>query len=396
MATGAGGLSRGRSRRARGEGSIVAYRGAWRVRIRWRGTEGTWFAPSHAQAVVLLRRKLRERDEPAAYTAPQLAGVPPRKGTLDAWLDEWLSQVALARPRTYPFYCQKAALIRPGLGRLALATLSAGDIRHALAALAAEGRSPTMLSHVYRTLSTALNAAQKERQIVHNPCRDVATPHRSEFEAPTLTVEQSQRLVSVAWDTRLGPLIVLALSTGMRAGELLALTWDDIGLQDGRVVVSKTVHWQPSGRHVAGSPKTRASRRTVRIGSLAISALEAQHQRVLRMRLQASVWEDRNLVFPTPRGTYMIPSGGFVREFRSLLNRAECPRIRWHDLRHTSGLLLTRSVGVVVASRILGHSSPTITASLYGHAQAEDYTYAAEAMGRLLTPAPADVIGGAP
>lgn len=83
----------------------------------------------------------------------------------------------------------------------------------------------------------------------------------------------------------------------------------------------------------------------------------------------------------------MIPSGGFVREFRSLLIRADCPRIRFHDLRHTAGLFLTRSVGIVVASRMLGHSDPGITARLYGHAQAEDFTAAARAMGELLTPA---------
>ena len=70
-----------------------------------------------------------------------------------------------------------------------------------------------------------------------------------------------------------------------------------------------------------------------------------------------------------------------------MLIRADCPRIRFHDLRHTAGLFLTRSVGIVVASRMLGHSDPGITARLYGHAQAEDFTAAARAMGELLTPA---------
>jgi integrase len=79
--------------------------------------------------------------------------------------------------------------------------------------------------------------------------------------------------------------------------------------------------------------------------------------------------------------------GGFVREFRALLSRAECPRIRFHDLRHTAGLYLTRSVALVVASRILGHADPGITARLYGHAQTEDFSAAARAMGALLSPA---------
>ena len=327
---------------------------------------------------MLLRARLRERDGPP---------IPkPGKATLDEWLDEWLSQRALARPRTYPFYVQKLAHIRPKLGKQKLTEIAARDVRLALAALALEGLSPTMLHHVYRTLSTALQTAAKEGRITHNPCKDVLPPHRANFEAPTLTVEQSQRLIQTAWDTRLGPLIVLALSTGMRAGELMALTWDDVDLPHGRVTVNKSVQWKPGGKHAVGPTKTRSSRRTVRIERLALDALELQRQRVLRMQLQAAAWGDLNLVFPTQRGTYLIPSGGFVREFRSILSAADCPPIRFHDLRHTAGLYLTRSVGVVVASRILGHADPSITSRYYGHAQAEDFSAAARAMGALLQP----------
>jgi len=92
------------------------------------------------------------------------------------------------------------------------------------------------------------------------------------------------------------------------------------------------------------------------------------------------------LVFPSVHGSYWVPQGRFVRDFRQLLSTAECPRIRFHDLRHTAGLFLTRSVGVVVASRILGHADPSITARWYGHAQTEDYTVAARAMSALIGP----------
>lgn len=119
------------------------------MRIRWRGKEGTWFAPSKAEAVALLRRKLRERDEPQ-----------PSRDTLNLWLDEWLSQMAMARPRTHPFYSQKLAHIRPLIGALNLAALEARDVRLALASLSAT-LSPSMLHHVYRSLSAALNAAAR-------------------------------------------------------------------------------------------------------------------------------------------------------------------------------------------------------------------------------------------
>jgi len=373
----AGAKSGPRTRRARGEGSIIPYRGAWRVRVRWRGTEGTWFASSHAAAVVLLRAKLRERDERRRK---------PGKGTVNQWFDEWLAQRALARPRTYPFYVQKLAHARLKLGALALADLTAYDIRIALAAMAAEGLGATMLHHVFKSLSTALSSAAKEGRIAKNPCLDVDAPHRADFEAKTLTVEQSRRLIDVAWDTRLGPLIVVALSTGMRAGELLALTWDDVDLERGLLTINKSVQWRSGDNHRAGPTKTRSARRTVRVDRLALDALELQRQRVRHMRLLARVWADPNLVFPTQSGGYWIPSGAFIREFRRLLAAADCPRIRFHDLRHTAGLYLTRSVGIVVASRMLGHADPGITARLYGHAQTEDFSTAARAMGELLTP----------
>src|SRR5579859_290710 len=372
----AGAKSGPRTRRARGEGSIIPYRGVYRVRVRWKGREGTWFAPTKSGAVALLRAKLAARD-----MAP-----PPKRQTLNAWLDEWLAQRALSRPRTYPFYVQKLAHARLKLGSLLLADLTAYDIRVAMAAMAAEGLGATMLHHVFKSLSTALQTAARERRIEKNPCKVVAAPRRADFEAATLTVEQAQRLVEVAWDTRLGPLIVIALSTGMRAGELMALTWDDVDLKRGTISVNKSVQWKAKGEHAPGPTKTRSARRTVRISGPALDALDAQHQRVRRVRLAAVRWDDHNLVFPNQSGGYWVPSGAFVREFRRLLERADCPRIRFHDLRHTAGLFLTRSVGVVVTSRVLGHADPSITSRYYGHAQTEDFANAANLMAELLVP----------
>jgi|HubBroStandDraft_6_1064221.scaffolds.fasta_scaffold142649_1 integrase len=241
-----------------------------------------------------------------------------------------------------------------------------------------------MLHHVYRSLSAALNAAVAEQLLVRNPCQGITAPRRAEFEAKTLTVEQSQRLLAVARDHPIGPLLTVALSTGMRAGELLALTWADVDFERGLITVNKSVKWLPHGKHQVGSTKTRSSRRTIAVGGPAIRALIHQHHHCLKMELHATRWESHDLVFPSIHGTFTVPQGKFVRDFRSLLAKAGCPQIRFHDLRHTAGLFLTRSVGVVVASRVLGHSTPTITTTFYGHAQPEDFTAAARAMGELL------------
>jgi integrase len=310
----------------------------------------------------------------------------PESGSLDAWLDEWLASMALARPRTVLFYAQKLKHIRPRLGAMALTELQPRDIRLALAGMAADGTSPTMLHHIHRTLTSALYGAKRERLIPDNPCVDVARPKRADFEAKTLTEEQAKRLVVAARGTKIGPLVVLALSTGMREGELLALTWDDVDTDTGLVTVSKTVQFsrQAGDDHRPGPTKTRSARRTVRIEGPALSALDDQRQRCAALEVLAPDWVERNLVFPAERGGYLAPSGAFRRDFHALLSKAGCPRIRFHDLRHTAGLFLTRSVGLVVASRILGHASPMITAALYGHSQQQDFEKASSAMAGIL------------
>src|SRR4029077_16132814 len=127
--------------------------------------------------------------------------------------------------------------------------------------------------------------------------------------------------------------------------------------------------------HQAGATKTRSSRRSVRVVGIALDALAEQRHRCVEATLAAEVPPivgGRDLVFPSVHGTYWIPSGRFVRDFRLLLSQAGCPRIRFHELRHTAGLFMTRSVGLVVASRVLGHSHPSVTATFYGHAAQED------------------------
>ncbi len=349
--------------------------------MRWHGVEKTWYFPTYAAAQKARMEVLIQREE----------GVPMRRVAksrivLNDWLDDYLAQMAMARPRTHRLYAQKLAHVRTGIGAIALDALDAQDIQKQLNSLTARGMSPSGIHHVYCSLRAALNLAVRQKKIPTNPCALVPTPKRSHFEAKTLTTEQCQRLVETAWDTRIGPLVVLALSTGMRAGELLALTWDDVDLTTGLITVNKSVQWSASGAHQAGQTKTRSSRRTILVGDVARDALQAQRRTAVAAKLAdpTSVAARLDLVFPGAKGGYTVPSGAFVRAFRQALCRAGCPQIRFHDLRHTTGLLLTRSVGLAVASRMLGHSDPVTTARFYGHALHEDYTAAADVMGRAL------------
>jgi integrase len=373
-------------------GSIYQLKnGTWRLRFSHGGRIKEWQAPNKRAAETLRWRKLRLLDAGVdiwsaerrqGRRSPSMGMHPPevvQPGSLSAWFDEWLQTVALAHPRSLPMYRQKLAHLRPELGSVQLTDLGSRDIRPALTRLADAGMSPPMLRHVFTALSTALNGAVADERIPGNPCRGIATPKKPHFEAKTLTTEQAQRLIDVAWDTRMGPLLAVALSTGMRLGELMALTWADVDLASGRIRVNKSVQWNPRGLHTVGSTKTRSGRREVLVLGRALTALVEQRARTLD-KLDTSV----DLVFPARDGGYWSMQGRATVYFQALLTQADCPRIRFHDLRHTAGLFLTRSVGVVVASRILGHADPSITARYYGHAQPEDFTAAARAISVLI------------
>jgi integrase len=186
-----------------------------------------------------------------------------------------------------------------------------------------------------------------------------------------LSPEQARRVVAGMGDGQLGRLVVVALHSGVRLGELLGLRWDDVTLDGAtpELRVAQTVQWRP-GEHVAVEPKSRRSRRTVPLTREAVAALNAEHQAQLQARLAAGPrWKPvpglGELAFTTSTGRPL--SGPHVtRRFQRALAAAGLPRLRFHDLRAASGaLLLSAGVDIAVVSRRLGHSGIGVTASRY-------------------------------
>jgi integrase len=167
---------------------------------------------------------------------------------------------------------------------------------------------------------------------------------------------------------RLEAIYVLALNTGMRGGELLALKWDDVDLERSLVRVRCTLTRSDKG-FVFGSPKTKKSRRTIRLTAGAVQALRGHLSRQLEeMEQTGSLYEPGRLIFATEMGTFINPSNLRNRSFKRLLRRAGLRPIRFHDLRHTCAtLLLCKNVNPKVVSEMLGHSSISITLDIYSH-----------------------------
>lgn len=183
------------------------------------------------------------------------------------------------------------------------------------------------------------------------------------------------------------PLYVLAVHTGMRSGELLGLKWADVDLESGTVRVRRTLTRTEDGKRLTlGEPKTKKSRRTVRLTPRAAEALGGHRARQAEEKLWAGgLYGDRGLVFTGETGGIVNPSNLRNRSFRPLLARAGLPRITFHDLRHTcASLLFQRNVHPKFVQELLGHASIAITLDTYSHMLPGMGGEAADAIGEAL------------
>lgn len=202
-------------------------------------------------------------------------------------------------------------------------------------------------------------------------------PRHKRPRIESLTQKQAKTLMKAAKGHRLGALFVLALTTGMRQGELFGLRWSDFDLR------RRTLYVQRSAQEVSGEitfvePKTDLSRRRVSLSNIAVEALK-------RRRALADREEHRSdLVFPSERG-YVLRKSNFLRkDWEPIRTAAGLSKTRFHDLRHTAAtLLLIEGVHPKVVSEMLGHASVRLTLDTYSHVIPTLQAGAATAFGRV-------------
>ncbi len=221
--------------------------------------------------------------------------------------------------------------------------------------------------------------------VMRNVAALVTAPRRARSEIRALTPDQARLLLAVAEGDRLGALYMMALTTGMREGELLALRWRDVNLEVALAAVRSTLY-RGDGKLRLGEPKTARSRRSVHLTSEAVAALRRHRERQSAERLRLGpAWEDNDLVFANEVGRLVEPQNMLRRSFVPLLERAGLPRIRFHDLRHsTATLLLGAGVHPKIVSEMLGHATVAITLDTYSHVTPAMHRGAAAAMSSLL------------
>jgi integrase len=225
------------------------------------------------------------------------------------------------------------------------------------------------VNKLHVTLHKALDQAVKWNMIPRNVSEAVKAPRPASKEMLTLSANQVRAMLRAAQGDRLEALYALAVHTGMRQGELLALKWRDVDLRDGRVSIRRTIT-RNGGRLQLGEPKTAKSRRTITLTTGSLNALRAHRKRQLEEMMQRTgLWQDHGLVFASEAGTLINPTNLRKRHFASLLKRAGLPAdTRFHVLRHTCAtLLLGKGVHPKFVQALLGHANIAITLDTYSH-----------------------------
>jgi integrase len=334
---------------------------------------------TQGEAALALNEMLYEQKRGMLATGP--------KQKLEDFLEQWFEEVHAPRLRLSSQLRYRGVLnnhILPALGSIPVQGLTAQKVQSFYASKLKEGLSTSSLHTIHKVLHSALDTAVRWNLVARNVCDAVSLPSETSRKVKPLTPEQAQHLLTAIKGQKLEALITLALTTGMRLGELTGLQWSDIDFDQASLSVRRTVGRLGPHKFVEREPKTEQSRRKINLPPFVLQALKEHRLRQKEARLKAGAhWQDRDLVFCNRRGGFSHPDV-LLGQFRKVLDDAGLPRLRLHDLRHSAAtILMAMKVPIKVIQELLGHSSVMITLNVYGHVLPSMQDEAVDNMERL-------------
>jgi len=282
------------------------------------------------------------------------------------WFTTWLTEYKMrsVRANSYRSYINQARLwILPSLGSYKLCDLRHDVIQKFVNDLSDKGLSHSSIVRIVCMIKGALSQAVVCGYIPKNPALDIIMPQKgAKSVVRILTPEEQQRFINIAKSAHFGECFILILGTGLRIGEAIALTWDDIDFTAGILHVNKTVtvvHAASGFKAGVGPPKTKAGYRHVPLLDSLIN--------MLHKKKQHDQCNPKNLLFPGTDGN--LCHGLNARWwFKQIAKKAEIAGVGQHSLRHTFATRgLENGIDLKIMQEILGHSSIKMTADIYTH-----------------------------
>jgi len=377
-------------KRANGEGSIRK-----RSDGRW---EGRYTAGYHSETGKRIIKNVLGKTQ-AECKAKLSAALESVKGidvsradeyTVATWLRSWYDiyakpNIRVATADRYHLMVEQYTI--PRIGNIKLTKLTAHDLQKLYKELMENGRidrksghgnpglSSTTVRSLHLMLHSAFERAVKERLIPRNPTEDCIAPKIQKFEMQILQPKHIKEYLNAANARGLLPMFYLELVSGLRKGELTALLWSDLDIQNRTISVSKQASWDTEHQLILSRPKTGNSIREVSIPQDAVELLKQEHAK----------HPDNPWMFPSGRTGEMYHPDSVVTLHKRILKDAGLEHIRFHDLRHTfATLALQNGVDVKTVSSMLGHYDAGFTLRTYTHVTRQMQQKAAEKMGSFM------------
>ena len=326
-------------KRANGEGNIRKRKDG-----RWEGRYTAGYDEKTGKRLIknVLGKTQAEVKEKLAKAVAEAESVDVRRAdeyTLGTWLQTWYELYAKPHLRfsTAEYYRRGIELhIVPRLGDIPLKKLTGRDLQwlykdlqeHGRLREAQKGKQPGLSDSTIRGIHTmlhnALDRAVKERLIVRNPADDCVPPKIPKHEMKILPPEQIRSYLTAADQRGVLPMFYLELISGLRKGELVALQWTDLDIENRTISVSKQAGRNNAGEPDITRPKTENSIRKISIPQDAADFLIAEHQKHL-----SNPW-----MFPSPKTGEMYHPDSVVNIHKKILKDAGLEHLRFHDLRH--------------------------------------------------------------
>lgn len=410
-------------RRAYTQGFVSKHGGKWRAVINWQGEGGRQHRLTKTTGVRCYPDKVDER---TGEVVPDNRGKASAETVLRQWRDELvaaeeersrleeascdttfaeyaelyvmrkeLSQAV--RPVTIRGYRSHISKIRSAeIGRTRMRDVNPKLIVAWEQEMVADGLSSTTLSHIHVFAKQVFTYARRMGDLVSNPFELVDAPRRKSKPVNSMNAHEVARLNGALAGFGSSPLAVavrIALSTGMRQGEICALRWYDVDLDERCIRVTHSLT-RSAGRYVLGTPKTESSLRSVPFGEGLLSVLEGRKRAMMADRAEFGLgWDESLFVIGSPvSGSWYSPQvlghewHALARATGLVGTQGEPPR--FHDLRHTFATLAISSVSgsmdVKTVSAILGHSNAAMTLNVYADALADSKREGMEAMDRIM------------
>lgn len=350
-------------RRSQGDGSIRQRPdGRWEARVTLPdGKRKSIYGKTQKDVRAKLRDAQQKIDQGIDLRSEQI--------TVGSYLKEWIEDVkADLSPSTFQSYRSylNTHLI-PSIGWIKLSDLKATHVNRMLREMSQKGLAPRTQNYCRAVLRKALNDAIDIDLLTVNAATRSRPAKQVSKRVDPLTPEQVRILLQHTREHWYGPLIHTAIGTGMRQGELFALRWRDVDLDEAVLRVEHSMQ-RVDGVPTFVAPKTDKSRRTIALDPSTVDALGRQKANVELARQAArDRWQEWDLVFPSTHGT-PLNSSNVTHQFQKLLKEAGLPHQRFHDLRHcTASLIASQGGDIKAIQEALGHSQISLTANTYTH-----------------------------